>query len=233
VSDPIAALISDWDSTVVAIARSTARRFGGIVQWEDVAQELRLWWLQNPKRVTKYLAEDEEDQDTRAGTKKLMRALSLEASGYCQVEKARHLGYRVEDLFFYNTGALREILPLVFDYECWVQLGQRASDENSTRTTVAPNEGNNLVAALADVRRGLDLVGESDRDLLVALHRDGFSEAELAGRYGVTLEALNKRHDRALARLRDALGGERPPMHEGPGSRRVISNRAAQAALDV
>lgn len=230
-SDPVAALFNEWDATIVAISRATARRFS-TVDWEDVAQELRLWWLRHPARVTKYLDEDAADAASRTGSKKLMRALSLEASGFCQIEKARHLGYRVEDLYFYSTGALRELLPMVFDYECWLQLGQQADDGSAKRGGSAPNEGNNLVAALADVKRGLDLISEGDRDLLLQLYRDGFSEDEMAENAGLTTEAMNKRHDRALARLRDAMGGERPPMDDGPGTRRVVSNAAARAAVD-
>lgn len=231
--DPtIEALFSEWDSTIVAVARSAARRFT-MVDWEDIAQELRLWWVKNHARIGRYLVEDAEHQDAKPGTKKLMRALSLEASGYCQVEKARHLGYRVEDLFFYTTGALRELLTMALDYECWLQLGQRSVEDGSPRVAASPAEGNNLVAVLSDVRRGLDLVSDADRDLLVALYRDAMSEAELAERAGLTVEAINKRHDRALMRLRDALGGERPPMHEGPGARRVIGNAAARAMTDV
>lgn len=229
VADVERALLEQWDPTIIAISRATARRFGPVVDWEDVAQELRLWWLKHAKRVEKYL--DDED----AGSKLLMRALSLEASGFCQVEKARHLGYRVEDLFFYNTGALRELLPLVFDYECWVEIGQQRGGEGSDggRGSRAPAEGNNLVTVLADVHRGLSLVNESDRQLIFDLYREGLSEAELAERSGVTAEAVNKRHDRALARLRDVMGGERPPMHEGPGARHALSNAAARAATEV
>lgn len=231
--DPtIEALFNEWDATIVAVARSTARRFS-MVDWEDVAQELRLWWIKNHVRIGRYLTDDAEDE-AKPGTKKLMRALSLEASGYCQVEKARHLGYRPEDLFFYTTGALRELLTMALDYECWLQLGQRAEDgSEGGRAGRAPSEGNNLVAVLSDVRRGLDLISDSDRDLLVALYRDALSEEELAERAGVTQEAINKRHDRALMRLRDALGGERPPMHEGPGARRALGNAAARAMTDV
>lgn len=229
--DPtVEALFAEWDTTIIAVARSTARRFS-MVDWEDVAQELRVWWLKNHVRIGRYLAEDAEDS-AKPGTKKLMRALSLEASGYCQVEKARHLGYRPEDLFFYTTGALRELLVMALDYECWLQLGQTGDGEGG-RSVGSPAEGNNLVAVLSDVRRGLDLLNDSDRDLLVALYRDAFSEQELAERAGLTAEAINKRHDRALMRLRDALGGERPPMHDGPGARRVLSNAAAQAMTDV
>lgn len=226
------ALLQDWDATIVAIARATARRFT-MVEWEDVAQELRLWWFSNSKRVSGYLDADEADPVAKTGTKRLMRAMSLEASGYCQVEKARHLGYRVEDLFFYNTGALRELLPLVFDYECWVELGQRSAEGNEGRGQSAPAEGNNLVTVLADVKRALALVSDSDRALLLDLYREGLSESELAEAGNVTVEAVNKRHDRALARLRDVMGGERPPLHDGPGSRHAISNAAARAATEV
>lgn len=213
--------LEEWDATIVAVARSVARRFS-MVDWQDVAQELRLWFI-SEKRVIKYLA---DDSDEKVGTRKLMRALSLEASAYCQLEKARALGYQVSDLEFYSTGALRDLLQMVFEYENWVST---TPQDDGGRAVSRPAEGNNLVAALCDVSRALGLLKESDRQLLEQLYREGFTEAELSVEEGVTEEAINKRHDRALIRLRDVLGGERPAFPDGPGTRRVLSRSAAMA----
>lgn len=211
----------EWEPTLIAVARSVARRFS-MVDWEDVAQELRLWFISEPA-VIRYLSDDSED---KVGTKKLMRSLGRQASAYCQTEKAHSLGYQVSDLEFYSTGALRDLLQMVFEYENWICT---TANDGQPRAASRPAEGNNLVAALSDVSRALDLCKEADRELLYRLYRDGFTEAEIAEEDGVSEEAVNKRHDRALARLRDVLGGERPAFPEGPGTRRVMSNSAAIA----
>lgn len=218
----------EWDATIVAIARAVCRRFP-MVSWEDTAQELRLWWI-STKRVARYLEEltGEDEEAQLAAQKKLLRALSQEANAHCQREKAQALGYSVDDLFFYNTGALREILPSVYDDNSWLPF---ARSETERRGGGDPSEGMNLVATLSDISRAIDRLREPDQRILGQLYGQGFSEQELAEEEGVTVEAINKRHDRALVRLRDVLGGERPPLHEGPGSRRAMSRAAAMAQV--
>lgn len=221
----------EWDATLIAIARATARRFP-MVDWQDVAQELRLWWLRTD-RVSGYLTtirESEDEEAVKTATGKLMRALKLEAGAYCQVEKAAALGYKVEDLHFYSVSELRELLPLVWDEQAWLPFWQRPDQEMRSRGN--PAEGNGLIASLVDVSRGVLLLREVDRVLIQQLYRSGWTEDQLAEEYGISTEALRKRHERALVRLRDLLGGPRPSLGDGPGSRRVMSRAEAVANLE-
>ncbi len=49
------------------------------------------------------------------------------------------------------------------------------------------------------------LLGELDREILVLRHFDDLSNGEAAERLGITAEAAEKRHDRALLRLQERL----------------------------
>lgn len=218
--------LAEWDDTIVAISRAVVRRFP-MVDWQDVAQTLRLWWMET-KRVSKYLdtIEGDDEAEGKVATKKLLRAMQLQASKFCQYEKAATLGYKVDDLFFYSTGALRDILPMVFDYDAWLPF---TKSDSSGRSGGDPAEGGNLLATLADVSLALSRLRDSDLVLIESIYQHGLTEAEIATAEDVTVEAINKRHDRALERLRDILGGERPNFHEGPGARRAMSRAAAVA----
>lgn len=215
--------LPEWEPTMEAIARGVARRYPH-TDWEDVAQEMRLWWV-STNRVDGYL--DEDTEEDKEGTKKLMRSLTRVGRGVCEQDKASATGYHVGDLYWYSQGLLRELLPLYFQADP-TTLAEPAP-EGGVRVKRPLNEGNNLPAALADLSRGLASLSAASRELLVSIYRDGATEAELAIEAGISVEGMNKRHDRALAALRDRLGGEPPIFYDGPGSRRAISNANAQA----
>jgi RNA polymerase sigma factor (sigma-70 family) len=213
----VADLTQEWDAAIIGMARQYGRSYP-MVDWEDIAQELRLWWLRS-KKAAEYVEEGAE------GRRKINTSLAREAMMFCHREKAAIVGYKIEDMFFYSTGQLRDLLPLVFDYDNWFLLGQ-TDDVGGTKRD--PAEGNDALAQLADVTLGLGGLDKEDQELLVLLYRDGYTEQEMADYYEVPCETLRKRHYRALKRLQKRLGGPRPTdMHEGPGARKALTNSQA------
>lgn len=73
-----------------------------------------------------------------------------------------------------------------------------------------------------DIRRALDALAESDRELVLLVAWDGLSPAQAASVLGLTPTAARTRLHRARMRLADLLGierggpGRRSPRHPGP-----------------
>lgn len=213
-------LTPEWDEVVLQVSSSVARLFPGQDR-DDVAQETRLFFCTSPK-VGTYLEAGEE------GERMLRSSLRNHAMLVCRKERAAARGYEVDDEFSYSVAALRNLLPRVFHYEDWLPTVSGFTD--MPRAQSKPAEGNNLLAALVDVKSAFLRLSEDQRAVLLDSFYDGLSDNELALRDGIDPDSVRKRTHRALARMRDLLSYHRPE-HDGPGSRRVVSNAAARAQV--
>lgn len=178
------------------------RRFP-MVERDDILQEMYVWWCQHPRKAARYL------DDTEYGEKKLSRALRNAGLAYCHKEKARRVGYEVDDLFFYSLGLLRELLPAVYDEDAWSRMGRTTLD-GLPRGKSDPAEGNNALAALCDVSQALNRLAAEPRRLIELTFRDEVDAEHLAGQLDTTPDGARMRVQRALRRLQEELGGERP-----------------------
>jgi DNA-directed RNA polymerase specialized sigma24 family protein len=208
-------LVPELFPVVASAAARWAKHFP-MVDPEDVRQTLWVWVTRREEKVREYL----EDGTTR----RLRNRLESVARGYCESEKARVSGYSVDDLYYYSTETVRDLLPAVFDYEDWMP-GSPGEVDGRRRQTLA-NEGNNILAMLADLSGALWSLPQEHQDVLTAVFRDNVPLEELAADAGVTEETYEKRVYRAIGRLRSRLGGQRPDF-----PRRRPSNATAQAIL--
>lgn len=212
--------ITDWSAMVGQVSAEIKRQFPQVDR-EDVAQELWLFMALHPDKV-----EEWSDQGKR-GEQSLAKALRRRGRTWAIQEKAAITGYDVEDLYFYSTGLLRELLPEALDREHWGDSGT-SSETGKLSPTSRPSEGGNRVAMLCDVRSSLEAGSASDKELLWTTFGLGMPEDEHALVLGITVEALRTRVHRAVTRVQKRLGGPKP---DGlyVGTRRVISNSQAIA----
>lgn len=213
---------------VEAVASDMARRYYKYgAEREDMAQQCWMWLLDHPTKTLDYLA------DETYGIKKLARAMRNECHDYGEETKAQHLGYSREDLYYYHKGEVRALLDALFDEEAWTDPPLPEDTGRSGRRD--PATGGGWVATLADVSRGFDALGDADKALLHAFHRDGYTNKMLAEMWEITEQTMSYRHDMAVKRLVDILGGPKPqPQHDEDCShqwrgRRALSNAQARA----
>lgn len=202
----------DVDETIQRVASSLKKQYQ-MVERDDIVQEL---WV-------KYLSTDTSHMNSKMVWSTLRRA----GAAFCTKEKAAITGYDVDDLYYYSTGQIRELLPLVMDRTSWVQQGVVA-DLGKISSTGDPALGNNRLAMICDVRSALEAGSDEDKHLLWTTFGLCLPEDEHALSMGITEDALRMRVVRALQRLQRRLGGPRP--QENPtGHRRALSNAQAQA----
>ncbi len=189
---------------IQSAARKARNRFYGYVSLEDMIQEAWTAFCALPA-VVHHMSNGDSDR--------LFRLIYKHCALYGHREKAAALGYRVEDLFFYNKGLLRELIPPIL--ESWTS-ADSYEDVYSDR------------AAWLDVNSALQALSGSDFQIIWWAFKgdpdEGSGYACVADHLGITPDAARQRVDRILNRMRDSLGGESPYP-----SRRRRSNAAAQA----
>lgn len=222
--------MTEYAPMVEAIANDLGRKYARYgADRDDMSQTCWLWLHQHPRKVTQYLTEN----DPKIGIKMLARALRNECADYGEDCKAQDLGYSRQDLYNYARAELEALLDSVYDEEKWHE--PPVSEDGGRAARRDPATGGGWIATLADVSQALDRISQEDRLLLEAFHRDGWSNKDLAQHYGVSESAMTQRHQSAVRRLHDVLGGPKVRgSHDADCDhmwigRRSISNAAARA----
>jgi DNA-directed RNA polymerase specialized sigma24 family protein len=180
------------------------RRSYPMVEREDILQTIFVWVYSHEAKVEEY------QDGTEHGRNKLLKSMRGAGIKFCQEEKARILGYRPEDNYYYDLPLIRDILTKIWDEEAWTSPPQ--PDEQARVKRRAPNEGNEYVTTLADVSRVVALLSLEDQRLLRDHYHLGITSSELAESRGVTGGAVDGRLGRLTRKVQRLLGGERPQV---------------------
>lgn len=199
---------------VPMVASSFARSYAGYVEQDDISQELAIWVFLHPKKLDEWVANHAEDS---VSDRLVMTSLKNRARRFCSTQRQKTTG-PPEDGFIYRTKDDMEIiLEAMF----------------AKPAALGP-----WTEVLVDMETAFTSLPDRDRDLLKDIHLSGFTFTELSAVLGVSPTTVSRRHERALLRLHDELGGHGPEVcaddceckREGfVGDRRVVSNAHAQA----
>ncbi len=207
---------AELDSLLKRVAGEVSRNYPP-VEAEDVWQELALWLLENPKVLTEY---------PDGVIAYLVRG---EAIRYCQYERV--LALHGTDQYHYTPSEVRDLLVTFFDQLDWDTYrahGLAQDDHPGKGGGTAPGQsiyhGDNKagMAMLADVSRGLGLIGRARADTLAAYYGEpGERDGSVSHR-----KFVSRVVDALVAAMNDDRN-ERAENHEGPGSRHAVSNNTA------
>ena len=200
-----------------ATARRVARLSRGLVEVEDVQQELLTWMWENLEKVTAWREED------RGGL--LQTVLYRRGLSYVDRERLQRTGSKSGDLTYYTPAMIREGLEQVFDPESWLPVNDPTNDRGQSR----PSEGNNRLAMLCDVSSAVASLPEEDQKRLRIVFQAMVPYEVLAVHWETTEDGARKRIDRLISKLVDRLGG--PPPWFTP-SRVIRSNASAVAEVN-
>ena len=177
------------------------RRFY-MVDAQDISQEILIWVFTHDAKVEEY------QDGTERGKGKLLKSMYHAGLKFCQEEKARVLGYKVEDNYYYELGLIRDTLTRIWDEEAWTNPPQPVEQAKVKHRSVS--EGNNYVATLADVSRAVSQLPRADQLILRWFFNDGYTADEISKHLDITKAACESRIHRLVKRIQRALGGERP-----------------------
>jgi RNA polymerase sigma factor (sigma-70 family) len=206
---------------VGSIAYEFSRKFH-MCDADDIRQELWVWFLEHPNKVKLW-----EAIDVRQSTKLIARSLRNAAKDYCQKEKARAVGYKVEDNYYYDREVVELLLPAVLRKDL---NAPAMTDLGFTKAKKVASEGGNWFAMMADIDKALERLTQEQLSIVYLRFGDGCDNVTLAKELSITEDAARMRVNRALNNLLNFLGGTRPrkerdyTQEEADGQREDIIN---------
>jgi RNA polymerase sigma factor (sigma-70 family) len=186
---------------VAAIAYEFSRKFH-MCDADDIRQELWVWFLEHPNKVKLW-----ETLDGKQSTKLIARSLRNSAKDYCQREKARAVGYKVDDNYYYDREVVEILLPAVLRKD---SNAPAMSELGFTKAKKVASEGGNWFAMMADIERSLARLTQEQLSIVYLRFGDGCDNASLATELAISEDAARMRVNRAVNNLLNFLGGSRP-----------------------
>jgi hypothetical protein len=163
--------IEPWDYIVSHVADEYHKKFS-MVDREDIRQSLYEWFVSHPMKLTEWEAL------SRKSTQNLLyRSLRNQALDYCQLWKAKTLGYEISDLYFYDAAVVEAILPALLLGNVTeapkLNLGMPGKPP-------APAEGGNLMAMMAEIKAGFMKLSGEDKNILYQKHANSMTYGAIA-----------------------------------------------------
>jgi RNA polymerase sigma factor (sigma-70 family) len=199
-----------------------------MVESDDIRQELWIWFLTHPKKVKHW----ESEYQAKQSIKLIARSLRNAAKDYCQKEKARALGYRVEDNYYYDKQLVELLLPSVLTGD---RVAPTITDLSYSNTKKVASEGNNWFAMCADVEKAYNKLTKEQRGIVFLHYGNGFDLPRVAMELEISQDAVRMRLNRAMNHLLKVLGGERPRAErdytgEANDNERAIDEQYSESA---
>lgn len=193
--------IQPWDYIVAHVADEYHKKFN-MVDREDIRQSLYEWFVLHPLKLTEWEAFSKKSTQNL-----LYRSLRNQALDYCQLWKAKTLGYELSDVFFYDAAVVEAILPSVLRGDVTeapkLNLGMPGRPS-------APAEGGNLMAMMAEIKGAFIKLNDEDKNILYQKHANSLTYGSIAEELQLPSDdAARMRHKRAIKRLITRLGGFR------------------------
>lgn len=194
-------VIERYENLVGYIANEFSKKFR-MLDVSDIRQELWVWFLEHPNKLKTWEAMDEKQS-----VKLIARSLRNCAKDYCQKEKARIVGYKVEDNYYYDRQVLELLLPAVLRGD---STAPSMVDLGFTSNKKVASEGGNWFAMMADIQHAMDKLGEEQFNIIYLRFGDGTDNSTLAKELAISEDAARMRVNRAVSSLLNLLGGSRP-----------------------
>ena len=190
-----------YENIVGMIAYEFSRKFH-MCDADDIRQELWIWFLEHPNKIKLW-----ETLDGKQSTKLIARSLRNSAKDYCQREKARAVGYKVDDNYYYDREVVEILLPAVLRKD---SNAPAMSELGFTKAKKVASEGGNWFAMMADIERALARLTQEQLSIVYLRFGDGCDNASLATELAISEDAARMRVNRAVNNLLNFLGGSRP-----------------------
>jgi RNA polymerase sigma factor (sigma-70 family) len=191
-----------YAGVVSSVSYEFSRKYR-MVDVDDLRQELWLWFLTHPNKV-KYW---HDVHDSKQSTKLVARSLRNTAKDYCQKEKAKSVGFRVEDNYYYDKNMLESLIPAVLT-------GNREApvmnDLSVTNVKKVASEGNNWPAICSDIEKAISKLNKEQRDIVILRYASGLELGAIASELSISQDAVRMRVNRALKSMLNFLGGNYP-----------------------
>lgn len=148
-----------YDTFVPSIAYQVYRRYREHVSARRVGVAAWAWADSHEAKIEGLLAKSPQRvRQVRQGIEDACRV-------YCEKQKAKQLGYSLDDVYWYTPGVVSELLPMAMN-PAWKPTDETLEQDGKPKRSKPAREGNDLLAMVLDVRRAYEKVG-SDPSAIV------------------------------------------------------------------
>ena len=198
--------IQDYNDMVQTLASEYYRKYS-MLERDDIAQELWVWFVSHPRKYKEWSELESKDKD-----KLIARSLRNAALKYCEKEKARKSGYDSSDLYYYDASVVEAFLPSIIagTYAIPVSI----QDLNAKFGSGNVSDGNNWLALRSDIAYAFEKLSDAKQNILrLRFSIDSPDWSLLAKDMDSTPDGARMKVQRAINSLIKNLGGWRP-YHE-------------------
>jgi len=196
--------LDNYGGLVTHISYEYSKRYQ-MLDADDIKQELWVWFITHNNKLN----ELETNHSEKDKNKLINRSLRNAAQKYCTKEKAKVIGYEVQDLFYYEPAIIEEFLPYILTESYFIPIGVNDVNYRPNRSVVS--EGNTWLAVRADISQAYESIDERHQNVLrLRFGSLSTSLEDVGNELKISADAARKRIDRAMKALIDELGGPRP-----------------------
>ena len=179
-----------------------------MVEREDIAQELWVWFVGHPRKYKEWSELEQKDMD-----KLIAKSLRNAALKYCEREKAKKMGYDITDLYYYNPAVVEVFLPNIIaeSYE----IPSKIKDLGDTIKSSEVSDGMNWLVLRSDIASAYYKLSEAKQNILrLRFSSEQPDWATLANEMDSTPDGARKKVERAIISLIKNLSGWKPYADE-------------------
>lgn len=195
--------ISEYSNVVQQLSSEYARRYG-MLERDDIAQELWVWFVGHPRKYKEWLELQQKDRD-----KLIAKSLRNAALKYCEKEKARKVGYDTSDLYYYDVSVVEAFLPSIIAGTYAIPTS--IQDLNAKFGSGNLADGNNWLALRSDIAAAFSKLSDAKQNILrLRFSIDSPDWSLLSKDMDSTPDGARMKVQRAINSLTKNLGGWRP-----------------------
>jgi len=150
--------IENYNYLVQQLAAEYARRYT-MVERDDIAQEMWVWFVGHPNKYNEWSALEQKDCD-----KVIAKSLRNASLKFCEREKAKHSGYQSSDLYYYDASVIEAFLPSIISDS--YEMPSKIKDLNSKSGSGVLSEGNNWLTLRSDIAKAYYKLSEAKQNIL-------------------------------------------------------------------
>lgn len=207
-------LTEDVEIVLGQVALETAHKFRGLVEIEDVTQELWLWVARKQEAVERNLGKDSFQPWLRT---------SLRNAARDYIASIRNSTDSLLDQEYYNLAQIEVVLPCVWDDD--YLLGSGGQVESRVSGGGDPSTGGNWLVACLDVKKAYSRLSNYYQEMLRLRYHEGWYQQDIADHFDKGESTIQYHLTKALKTIQRELGGPQP----FEGGRKAMTNAQSLA----
>jgi hypothetical protein len=213
--------IDEYNDLVQTLASEYTRKYS-MLERDDIAQELWVWFVGHPRKYKEWSALEQKDRD-----KLIAKSLRNAALKFCEREKSKKVGYDSSDLYYYDVSVVEAFLPSIIAGTYAIPLS--IQDLNAKFGSGSLSDGNNWLALRSDIHAAFNKLSDAKQHTLVLRFSiDSPDWVMLSKEMDSTPDGARMKVQRALNSLVKHLGGWKP-YHDEDTQQEPVSEETSDS----